>query len=257
MSEFILGIDEAGRGPVLGPMVYSCAYTNKETDLSQFKVNDSKQLNEKERNSIFSQMKSQPKLIQNNLVIIGAHELSTKMLKREKYNLNLISHDAAEQLIRISNEQIQNMNGILKEVYVDTVGDPQKYQNKLQSYFPDIKIVVSKKADSIYPIVSAASIFAKVTRDKILSESNFTNVGSGYTSDAKTVEWLKSNKNNLFGYSNEIVRFSWSTVKKIIDDPISVEWSDDEDEELNISNQKINNRFYFFNDRNLKNINNI
>ena len=158
------------------------------------------------------------------------------MLKREKYNLNLISHDAAEELIRISNEQIQNLNGILKEVYVDTVGDPQKYQNKLQIIFPDIKIVVSKKADSIYPIVSAASIFAKVTRDKILLESGFTNVGSGYTSDSKTIDWLEGNKKNLFGYSNDIVRFSWSTVKKKIDDPISVEWSDDEEEELKILN---------------------
>jgi ribonuclease H2 subunit A len=147
-------------------MVYSAAFTNQKDELSQFKVNDSKVLSETQRNSIFNHMKKNPNLIKNNLIIIDAHELSTKMLKREKYNLNLISHDAAEQLIRMSNEQIDSMNGILKEVYVDTVGDPGKYQNKLQTIFPEIKIIVSKKADSIYPIVSAASIFAKVTRGK-------------------------------------------------------------------------------------------
>lgn len=48
------------------------------------------------------------------------------------------------------------------QIYVDTVGPPEKYQDKLTALFPGIKCVVAKKADSIYPIVSAASICAKV-----------------------------------------------------------------------------------------------
>ena len=48
------------------------------------------------------------------------------------------------------------------QVYLDTVGDPDKYRNKLSERFHAIKFVVSKKADSLYPVVSGASIVAKV-----------------------------------------------------------------------------------------------
>jgi ribonuclease H2 subunit A len=51
---------------------------------------------------------------------------------------------------------------------VDTVGDPDKYANKIRSRFPKMKVTVSKKADSLYPIVSASSICAKVVRDQIV-----------------------------------------------------------------------------------------
>lgn len=46
---------------------------------------------------------------------------------------------------------------------MDTVGDPEKYQNKLKELFPEIQITVAKKADADYQIVGAASICAKVS----------------------------------------------------------------------------------------------
>ena len=49
------------------------------------------------------------------------------------------------------------------QVYIDTVGDAGKYEMKLSNSFPSIKFVVAKKADSLYPVVSGASIVAKVT----------------------------------------------------------------------------------------------
>lgn len=48
------------------------------------------------------------------------------------------------------------------QVYLDTVGDAEKYRIKLSERFPVVKFVVSKKADSLYPVVSGASIVAKV-----------------------------------------------------------------------------------------------
>jgi len=84
---------------------------------------------------------------------------------------------------------------ICLKIFVDTVGDPDKYANKIRSHFPKITITVSKKADSIYPIVSASSICAKVIRDQIvqtwkINEFDETKqsiqYGSGYPSGMKT-----------------------------------------------------------------------
>lgn len=58
----------------------------------------------------------------------------------------------------------KNLHFCIFQVYLDTVGDAEKYRAKLSLRFPSIKFVVSKKADSLYPVVSGASIVAKVMR---------------------------------------------------------------------------------------------
>ena len=75
-----------------------------------------------------------------------------------RYNLNQQSHDAAIGLV----QKVLDRGVNLRYLYVDTVGDPERYQTKLEGLFPMLNIIVAKKADSIYPIVSAASICAKV-----------------------------------------------------------------------------------------------
>ena len=131
------------------------------------------------------------------------------------------------------------MGANITEVYVDTVGDPTKYQQKLKELFPQIDITVAKKADSTYPIVSAASICAKVVRDRIMEqwqcredvavpESGF---GSGYPGDDKTKKFLHACIDPVFGYP-QLVRFSWSTASKILDDKACVmHWEDDDDDD--------------------------
>ena len=80
-----------------------------------------------------------------------------------------MSHDAAIGLVRAVLATGVN----LRYLYVDTVGDQDRYQAKLADLFPSLKVVVEKKADSTYPIVSAASICAKVPRDAILQNWKF------------------------------------------------------------------------------------
>lgn len=85
---------------------------------------------------------------------ISPNIISRNMLKRTKYSLNAVSMDSAIGLINAAIDLGVN----IAEIYVDTVGPPDKYQAKLSALFPDFQITVAKKADSTYPIVSAASI---------------------------------------------------------------------------------------------------
>ena len=118
----------------------------------------------------------------------------------------------------------------ITHVYLDTVGDPFKYEQKILRRFPKLKIKVSKKADSIYPCVSAASICAKVTRDSVLKNWKFledcknTDFGSGYPGDPVTKKFLDDNLDSVFGFV-KLVRFGWSTAaNKLAKSGVSVEW---------------------------------
>jgi ribonuclease H2 subunit A len=160
-----MGIDEAGRGPVLGPMVYGSAWCplSRADDLAKLGFADSKQLTADQRTSLLTALKACD-YIGWIADIISPETLSAKMTRRYKYNLNAISHDSAIGMIQNALDQGVN----LSHVYLDTVGDPGRYQQKLCGIFPSIQFTVSKKADSLFPVVSAASIVAKVTRDGTL-----------------------------------------------------------------------------------------
>ncbi|KAL6071041.1 Ribonuclease H2 subunit A [Balamuthia mandrillaris] len=235
---YCMGIDEAGRGPVLGPMVYGCAYCPLaiKNQIKERGYDDSKVLTEMQRESLFASIHNSAD-VGWSVIVLSPEELSQKMQRRSKYNLNEISHDTAADLIRATlNKGIK-----LKEIYVDTVGTPQKYQWKLSAQFPGIDITVSKKADSLFPIVSAASICAKVIRDKYLEAWKFKetgvafsrNFGSGYPADPFTVKWLDNHLEPVFGYPS-LIRFSWRTCSKLLEDrAIKVTWEGDEEEEEN------------------------
>lgn len=117
-------------------------------------------------------------------------------------------------------------NGMnVTEVFVDTVGPPHTYQAKLKHIFPKIDISVSKKADDLFPIVSAASIVAKVTRDLVLNgwilegddeSKQGVQWGSGYPSDVRTKNWMKNNLDKVFGFPT-VVRFSWKPCVEILE----------------------------------------
>uniref|UniRef100_A0A6M2EHY7 Ribonuclease n=1 Tax=Populus davidiana TaxID=266767 RepID=A0A6M2EHY7_9ROSI len=231
----IMGIDEAGRGPVLGPMVYGCLYCARsyEKTLSTLNFADSKTLKEEKREELFEKLKAN-ELIGWAVDVIDPRELSAKMLKKIKINLNEISHDSASGLVT----RVLNMGVLLTDVYVDTVGDPEKYRIKLSERFPSIKFVVAKKADSLYPVVSGASIVAKVTRDRALrdwvldetAENTTRNFGSGYPGDPETKSWLEKHQHSVFGFPS-LVRFSWGTCTSYSKNMVEVLWESDKTEE--------------------------
>lgn len=162
----VMGIDEAGRGPVLGSMVYACAYWPQSMDakLSSMGFDDSKAITEAKRESLFRSLKANGN-IGYAIARLTAPFISAKMLQRSPYSLNAMSHDTAIDLIRAVVDAGVNV----VHVYVDTVGDAGYYDSKLRRAFHNsINFTVSKKADSLYKVVSAASIAAKVTRDSDL-----------------------------------------------------------------------------------------
>ncbi|CAN6445015.1 unnamed protein product [Victoria cruziana] len=240
----MMGIDEAGRGPVLGPMVYGCLYCpfSYKDALSSLNFADSKTLKEEKREELFENLRTDDS-IGWAVDVIDSRVLSAKMLRKVKINLNEISHESAMGLI----SRVLKLGILLTEVYVDTVGDAEKYRIKLSEKFPGIKFVVAKKADSIYPVVSGASIVAKVTRDRALREWVFDetaenmnrNFGSGYPGDPETKAWLNHHKHSVFGFPS-LVRFSWGTCSQHCKDIVEVIWESDaqEDDECANSNGK-------------------
>jgi ribonuclease H2 subunit A len=177
---------------------------------------------------------------------LSAQDISANMLSPSVYNLNAQAMDATIDLIK----GVLAMGVNVKEIYIDTIGRPEIYQKKLERIWPTISITVAKKADSLYPVVSAASVCAKVTRDAAIElayepyhnralESGDTARdakvhvawGSGYPSDARTSTWLKQNMDPLFGWGNE-TRFSWGTAKELLEGKkpdVNVDWPVEDD----------------------------
>jgi ribonuclease H2 subunit A len=92
---------------------------------------------------------------------------------------------------------------VFLQVFVDTVGDAGKYEARLSRDIPGVKFTVCPKADSIYPIVSAASIAAKVTRDQMQANIQGES-GSGYPGDAVTKAWLADRLDPVFGFPPDV-----------------------------------------------------
>ncbi len=204
----IAGVDEAGRGPAIGPMVLGIATIEKkeETKLKKLGVKDSKLLTEKERRK---QNKALPGILHEfNTVHVKAGEIDKL---RERKSLNEIE---AMRIGYLLNE--------LKEkpdvVYVDAP-DPiaENFGKRIRKYISfDIDIRSEHKADMNYLIVGAASILAKVERDLEIKKlcRRYGNMGSGYPHDPNTIaflcDWVKKNKK-----LPNFARKSWETSKNI------------------------------------------
>jgi len=199
----ICGIDEAGRGPVIGPMVIAGA-TFKEEDLSKLKsldVKDSKLLTPQQREKLFASILALS--ISHKIIIIEPKEIDDA-LKAIDLNLNLLEAMKQAEIINLLRPD---------KVYIDCPSPNIKtfeiYLKKQLTHQPEL--IVEHKADVNYIACAASSILAKVTRDKEIRElaKKYGNIGSGYMSDPITQDFLKSN----WEKHKEIFRKTWIPYK--------------------------------------------
>eukprot|EP00026_Physarum_polycephalum_P012432 Phypoly_transcript_12740.p1 GENE.Phypoly_transcript_12740~~Phypoly_transcript_12740.p1 ORF type:complete len:190 (+),score=16.28 Phypoly_transcript_12740:521-1090(+) len=171
-------------------------------------LRDSKLVSPKKRDKLFD-------MIKKSAVVCKAVLQSAAQIdrKRKKTNLNLI-----ETQMMIKAAQHCNLKAPFSTLYIDSMDvKPERLVGSFYSLFPQSKVVCSHKADSLFPVVSAASVIAKVTRDREmrkLEKSYGVPLGSGYPSDPTTLQFLRK----YFSANKKmpsIARKSWDTIVKI------------------------------------------
>ncbi|EJW02092.1 ribonuclease HII [Edhazardia aedis USNM 41457] len=201
-KKVIIGVDEAGRGPALGHMVYGAMIAEE----IKHPFTDSKAIAESKRNEFLKIIEKEYSYVYTAIhPQYISHQMSVE-------SLNDIAYKVVINILKtIVNSKLYNISC----VYLDALGPNTTYMRILEKNFPKIKFVVECKADSTYPVVAGASIVAKVTRDRLLRNWPVTDkkFGSGYPGDDVTRKWLERNFCPVFGFPN-IVRFSWKTVKQ-------------------------------------------
>ena len=201
----ILGIDEAGRGSVLGPMVIAGVVVPEKMEkvLERMGVKDSKRLAPNRRTILSRKLR---KMFPYEIVVISAREIDD--LRAQGVNLNEIEKNAMESIIL----KLKPEKAIVDAVDVKA----ERFQENLR-LDTGINVIAEHKADDKYIEVSAASIIAKAERDDYIKEINKEyiksgGIGSGYPSDPATKEFLS---NYTYDEMPDFVRKSWATVAKM------------------------------------------
>ena len=203
MEELIIGIDEAGRGPVIGPMVI-CGIMMKKKNLPKLVdmgVKDSKLLSPTRREKLrtwIEKVAERWELINISPSRIDACGIMPLQLQSIAHLINRFSPHVA--------------------IIDSPTRWPESFTRKIRAFLNDkkVKLVVETFADRKYSIVSAASILAKVARDESIKNLSllYGNMGSGYPSDQKTVDFLKRYLQENRPLPN-IVRKKWKTIGRI------------------------------------------
>lgn len=202
----ILGIDEAGRGPVIGPMVM-CGFLiedNKLLALNKMGVKDSKQLTPPVREKLAKKLEK----LSDDIVVL---------------KMDATEIDSARNITNLNKLEIKKMCEIINalspdKAFIDAIeSNTSHFRKKILGGLENgVEVIAENFADVNYPIVSASSIIAKHTRDEEIKKlhKKFGNFGSGYSSDPITKRflkhWLENNKE-----FPDIVRKSWFTAHEL------------------------------------------
>jgi ribonuclease HII len=211
-GEIVGGADEAGRGPVLGPMVICAAFFH-ETDipfLQEKGVTDSKQLSPKRREELVEVITS--KAVDYELVVLSPEDINKGMTSGT--NLNELEVNAFARAIGAVVSR-GTKPGI---IWVDAADvKPERFGERINSKLPTrLTIDARHKADATFTAVGAASILAKTKRDQIISEiaKQYGEIGSGYPADPKTRAFLKTFYTVHQAFP-PIIRTEWETIKQL------------------------------------------
>lgn len=206
----ISGVDDAGRGSVIGPLaIAGIAFNQKDLPkLVDLGVRDSKLLSPQRRETLAHQI-SELALSCHTVLLSPAEIDRVVETGRRLYKLNRLEAQTMAKVIALLQPDV---------VYVDASDVlPDRFGNHIAENLPfKPKIISEHKADAKYPIVSAASILAKVERDRVLSElqKKYGNIGCGYPTDSNTIKFLKC-WIKKFGSYPDFVRKSWKPAKRV------------------------------------------
>lgn len=208
----VAGVDDAGRGAVIGPLVIAGILAREEDlpGLKELGVKDSKLLSPHRREVLAVEIRRI--VVKFDVVKLSPREIDVVVNSgRKLHKLNYLEAQTMARVIEALRPD---------KVYVDAsdVLEERFKQHILECMSFRVDIVSEHKADRNYVAVSAASIIAKVERDKEISELAKTlgDFGSGYPSDPRTMKFLKECCEELDEYP-DYVRKSWKPAKRVRD----------------------------------------
>ncbi len=206
----VVGVDEAGRGCVIGPLVIAgVAFPSENIPwLIEIGVKDSKKLTRRRRESLVEEITS----LASEVAFFELQPYSIDSVVSRGIKLKRLNYLEAVAMAAV----IRRLSP--DEAYVDAsdVNETRYGETILRLLSVKPKLISEHKADTLYPVVSAASILAKVRRDSIVAELRelFGDFNSGYPSDKKTIKWLKTWYMKHQAWP-DFVRRSWTPIKRI------------------------------------------
>ena len=201
----ICGVDEAGKGPVIGPLVVAAVAVKNAKEIENLGVKDSKQLNPVKRKEL-------AKLIKDKFdYAVEIIEAETVDKYRRQNKLNELNREAFERLISKLDPNVAYVDAA--DVNEDRFG--RQIKEKLTNE-TDTDVISMHKADAKIDVVAAASIIAKETRENEIKKlkAKIGDFGSGYPSDERTIKFLKTFYADNGKWPTG-TRKSWKTVERI------------------------------------------
>ncbi len=206
MPKIIAGIDEAGRGAVIGPLVIAgvSIEEEKEEEFRKLNVRDSKMIAPRVRVRLAEKIEKLAK----DIVVVKVEACKIDTYRKQGINLNRLEAMKFADIINIIKPD---------KAFIDAPENPEKLNLFIKKMLQENTELVSEhKADSKYPVVSAASIIAKVSRDAEIEKlkKKYGDIGPGYSSNKITIKWMKDYMAR-HGKLPDCVRHSWQTTKNI------------------------------------------